>query len=520
MTTADSTVRPSRVVRLLQALERAGNRLPDPVTLFALACVLVALASLVFAGTSAEMQQRDGSMQLKTVQSLLSAAGMRWAMESAVTNFTSFAPMGKVLTVMLGIGVAERVGLVAAGLRALVSGVPHWLLASAVVFGGVMSSMAADAGYVVLVPLGAVIFMGAGRHPLAGLAAAFAGVSGGFSANLLVTGLDPMLGGLTQEAARTVDPTYVVHATANWYFMIASTFLLTVLGTFVTTRIVEPMLGTWTPPEGFEQGGGSHEHDARKERPALVAAGVVGLVLAGVIVLLAALPSSPLRDTSDPEASVIAQLTPFFHSIEIMIATLFLVPAIVFGVKTGVIRRDKDVASMLNETMATMGAYIVLAFAAAQFVAWFNWTNLGSVTAVRGAEMLQASGLSGFALLLAFVLVTASVNLLIGSASAKWAFMAPIFVPMLMLTGIAPEAVQASYRVGDSVTNTISPLLPYMPIILVFARKYVPDAGLGTLIAAMLPFSMTFLLGWTVMFLAFLAFGIPLGPGVVAWYAP
>jgi aminobenzoyl-glutamate transport protein len=508
------------LVRLLQGVERAGNRLPDPVTLFVLACAAVVVLSVVFAGAEAMLRMRDGTEALRTVRSLATAEGFRWAMESAVTNFTGFAPLGKVLTVMLGIGVAERTGLIAASLHALVRTVPAALLTTTVVFAGVMSSMAADAGYVVLVPLGAVVFAGAGRHPLAGLFAAFAGVSSGFSANLLVTGLDPMLAGLTEEAARAVDPSYRVLATANWFFMMASTLMLALLGTLVSLRVVEPMLGAWQGVGAETADGEEAAADALTpavRRRGLGAAGLAALAMGAAMVGLIVWPASPLRDAEQAAAGIMAELGPFFHALEVQIALLFLVPGLAFGVVTGGIRSDRDVARMMSDTMGSMGAYLVLAFVAAQFVAWFNWTHLGSVTAVQGAGLLREAGLGGLVLLVAFVLVSSATNLLIGSASAKWAFMAPIFVPMLMLTGLSPEAVQAAYRVGDSVTNGISPLLPYMPLILVFARRWDPQAGLGTVLAAMLPYSLTFLVGWVVLLGLFVGLDLPLGPGAPTW---
>lgn len=517
MTESNPPPKAGLLVRCLNKVADVGNKLPDPVTLFVLFCAFVAVLSAVFAGVTEQVTQRDGTIATRTVQSLFSSTGIGWAFSSAVKNFREFAPLGSVLTVMLGIGVAERTGLVTMGLRILVQRVPNGMITATLVFAGVMSSMVADAGYVVLTPLGAVLFAGIGRHPLAGLAAAFAGVSGGFSANLFITGLDPLLAGLTQEAARVVDPSYTVLPTSNYYFMVASTFLIVVIGTLVTTRIIEPMLGKWDrsfaddPPEEADAIG------ARENRAFWVAM-LVGASTVAAMLLLALPDGAPLRNSE--AASAIAALDPFFNAIDVLIAILFLIPSIVYGAMTGSIKSDRDVARMLSDTMATMGAYIVLAFAAAQFVAWFNWTNLGSITAVKGANLLQSIGLGGALLLLAFVILSMMINLIIGSASAKWAFMAPVFVPMLMYMGFSPEAVQVAYRVGDSVTNIISPLLPYLPIIIVFARKYDRRAGLGTLMSAMLPYSVAFGIAWIAMFLLWFSLGIPLGPGAPTTWAP
>ncbi len=505
-----------RVVHLLEKAERLGNRLPDPLTIFLILSGCVALASWIFAGTGADVVQRDGTVERKIVTSLLTSDGIRWMLLSAVDNFIGFAPLGPVLVIMIGIGVAERTGFIATGLRILVGKAPRSMLPSAVVFAGVLSSMAADAGYVVLTPLGALLFAGFGRHPIAGLAAAYAGVSGGFSANLLITGLDPLLAGLTAQSAQIIDSTYTVNAAANYYFMVASTLLVTAIGTWVTVGIVEPMLGQWTPPEDLDLGNPSAEIGPEVNRAFWISfATGTGLLLLSFGL---ALPGAPLHDAIGPDQPAVDALGSFFSAVEILITIVFIVPGVLFGVLTGKIRHDRDVARLAADSMSSMGAYLVLAFIAGQFVAWFNHTQLGSVTAVRGAMGLEALGFTGIPLLLAFLLVAAAMNIFLGSASAKWAFMAPIFVPMLMQMGIAPEATQAAYRVGDSVTNIITPLMPYLPIIIVFARRYQPDAGLGTILASMLPYSFAFLIGWTLLLVVWLSLGIPLGPGAAAWY--
>lgn len=502
---------PLTAARVLARIESIGNRLPDPLTIFALLAAAVVGVSALLEGTTESFAQRDGTLSTRTVRSLATREGVRWMFENAVSNFTGFAPLGKVLVVMLGIGVAERSGLVSAALRLAVHAVPRSAVTAALVFAGVMSSVALDAGYIVLVPLGAVVFAGLGRHPLAGLAAAFAGVSGGFGANLFLTGLDPMLAGLTQEAARLVDPTYTVHATANYYFQVASTGWITIVGTLVTTRIVEPWLGPWDESRAEVQPEPHAPPGARERRAAMFAALAwlgTGLALA----LLALVPGAPLRD--DAAARTIDAIAPLLRSLEPAIALLFLVPGIAYGCAAGTLRSDRDAARMAGETMGAMGAYIALAFVAAQFVAYFAWTDLGAIGAVRGARLLARLGAGEIALLLAFVLVTAAANLLMGSASAKWAVMAPVFVPMLMLSGLGPEAAQAAYRVGDSVTNIVSPLLPYLPLVIVFARRYDREAGLGTILASMLPYSIGLAIAWGALLALWIGLGLPLGPGV------
>ena len=513
--------RKNPLVRFFLKIAELGNKLPDPLTLFMILTVLVVVASVLFDGASADVTQRDGTVMKKTVESLISQQGLKWIFTHAVDNFINFAPLGPVLAVMIGIGVAERTGFITMGLKVLVKSVPASLITATLVFAGVMSSMVADAGYVVLTPLGAVLFAGMKRHPIAGLAAAFAGVSGGFSANLAITGLDPLLSKLTQAAAQTIDPTYAatINPTCNYYFMVASVFLITILGTLITTRVVEPMLGEWDPAHADLDEAVVPADPTAEERRAFLVSMLVGAVTLITLALLALLPDAPLRDTIAADAPAVSAFDPFFNSIEVLITILFIIPGVVYGVMVKKIKNDKDVAKMASAAMASMGAYIVLAFVAGQFVAYFNHTNLGSVSAVKGAEVLQSLGLTGIPLLLSFVVVSSMMNLFIGSASAKWAFMAPIFVPMLMMSGLSPELVQAGYRVGDSVTNIISPLMPYLPIIIVFAQKYDRRAGLGTLISAMLPYSIAFAIGWTILLIIWLQFGIPLGPGVSAFYA-
>lgn len=505
-------------LRVLDGIERIGNRLPDPITLFVVLALLVVAASAIAAWLGISAVHPATGDEIRPVN-LLSADGVRRMLTGAVGNFTAFPPLGLVIVVILGIAVAERSGLVTTSLKRLVGAVPDSLLTGTLVFAGIMSSMAVDAGYVVLTPLGAMVFAAVGRHPLAGLAAAFAGVSAGFSANLLLTSLDPLLAGLSTEAARLVDAEYVVDPTANYYFMIVSVFVLTLLGTFVTSRFVEPRLGAWEPDEDVVV----DEEIAlgpvtQAERRGLLAAGAAFLAVLAVTALLSVPENAVLRNPEAVGEPLMVQLRPFFDSIVMLIMLLFLVMGIAYGLAAGTIRSDKDVANMSSEGVAVLGSYIVLAFAAAQFIAYFNWSNLGLILAIQGADGLKAAGFTGLPLLLGFVVVAAFINLFIGSASAKWAVMAPVFIPMLMLTGYSPEVVQAAYRVGDSTTNIITPLMPYFPVVIAFAQKYDKKTGIGTLISAMLPYSIAFLAGWVVIFAIWVGLSLPLGPGAPLHY--
>lgn len=490
--------------RSLDLIERAGNRLPDPVTLFFILIALVLLVSWLAAAIGVGAVH-PGTKALISPVNLLDKEMVVRIFTQMPATFTGFAPLGMVLVVMLGIGVADGTGLIGAALRSFILKVPKSLLTAALVFAGVMSSMAVDAGYVVLIPLGAVIFHGAGRHPLAGLAATFAGVSGGFSANLIVTSLDPLLGSFTEPAAQLLDPAYTVNAAANYYMMIAMVPLYIAAGWFVTERVIEPRLGTYASKDISSDD--LTRPVSNDERRGLRNAGISALVMLGLIALLVVPENAILKD---PSAAF--PITPFLQSIVALMMFLFLVPGIVYGVTVGKIQNDKGVADMMAQSMASLGSYIVLAFAAAHFVAFFNWSNLGVITAIKGATVLSTIGLEGIPLIIAFVLVTGFINLLIGSASAKWALMAPIFVPMLMIMGLSPELTQAAYRLGDSFTNLITPLMNYFPLVIIYAKKYDKDLGIGTLISLMLPYSLAFLIVSILALVVWIAFGIPVGP--------
>jgi aminobenzoyl-glutamate transport protein len=499
----------------LSAVERVGNRLPDPATLFVLlgAATLLASALGAWAGWSV-VDPRDPSKSV-AVRSLLDADGVRWILTQAIRNFLDFPPLAIVLVAMLGIGVAERTGLFPALLKLLVIVTPRALLSPAVVFIGIMSSAAADAGYVVLPPLAAGVFARVGRSPLAGIAAATFGVAGGFSANLAITSLDPLLQGLTEQAARALDPNVIVRADCNWYFMVASTFLMTGVGWFVTDRIVEPRFDRLSVERQLAQGGGVAAGDeslSPGERRGLWAALAAFVLAGGAFAAMAFIPGGPL--TGEVQRHGTTTMVPSWtEAIVPMLLVLFLLPGIAFGTVSGEIRSDRCVANRMGEAMAGMGTYVVLAFFAGQAIAWFRQSNLATVIGIEGAEVVKSLGLGTGPMLVAVVGATALLNLLVSSASAKWAFLAPVLVPMLAQAGMRPELVQAAYRVGDSCTNPIAPLNAYLVIILVAIRRWQPDAGIGTLIALLVPYCVAALVTWTAFLVAWESLGIPLGPG-------
>jgi aminobenzoyl-glutamate transport protein len=514
--------RPRRGLRLLEWVERTGNRLPDPVTLFAGGAIAVLAISALVAGWSVE-HPLDASRTIE-VKSLLDREGLRWVFTSMVRNFTEFHPLGVVLVAMLGIGVAERTGLIAVVLRGVVAVTPRGLVTPSLVFVGVLSSLAADAGYVVLPPLAAAIFARMHRAPLAGMAAVFVGVAGGFSANLVVTSLDPLLQGLTQEAATLLDPEAVVRVDANWWFMAASTVLITLVGWAVTAKVVEPRFSREEIDAqiaaGLAASGGtdSGERITAEERRGLWMALAAMLVTGAALAALILVPGAPLHGAYEAAPG---RLMPIWADVMVpLLFLLFLVPGIAYGLGAGAIRSDRDVARLLGLSMSAMGTYIVLSFFAGQFVAYFRESNLGTLVAVTGVDWLQSLAMPPLLLLVGVVLLTAVLNLFLGSASAKWALLAPVFVPLFMGVGIAPELTQAAYRVGDSCTNAIAPLNPYLVVILVYLRQYQPKGGLGSLVSLMLPYTVTLLVLWTLFLVAWAALGIPLGPGEPRLFIP
>jgi aminobenzoyl-glutamate transport protein len=497
--------RRSLLTRFLGTVETVGNALPNPATLFALmAGSIVVLSWLLNRIGLTALHPEDGSTI--EVVNLISREGLHWILDTTVENYTGFAPLGTVLVAMLGIGVAEKSGLIATVLRLLVHSAPRRLLTFVIVLSGVLSNMASDVGYVLLIPMGAIIFMSIGRHPLAGLAAAFAGVSGGFSANLLLGTIDPLLAGITQEAARIIDPGYTVTPACNYYFMFVSTFLIAALGTWVTEKIVVPRLGDY---EGEHHDHGN-ELDALTgpEKKGLWAALGVNLALLG-LVAWGLVPADGYLRADD--GSVLH--SPFMHGIVTFLFVGGLLAGLAYGIAAGTYRNDDDVVKGMTQAMETLALYLVLVFFAAQFVAYFKHTNLGMILAIQGAKGLEASGLGPIPLMLSFILLSAFINLVMGSASAKWAFMAPVFVPMFMLLGYTPELVQGVYRIGDSTTNMISPMMSFFALIVAFFQKYDVKAGIGTVIATMLPYTIAFMIGWMVLLVIWLVFGLPLGPG-------
>jgi aminobenzoyl-glutamate transport protein len=489
--------------RFLRIIEKVGNALPDPASLFIIAAALVVVLSGITSLFDLEVTHPGTGETIRPVN-LLSVEGLHRILVNLVVNFTSFAPLGTVLVSLLGIGIAEGSGFIGAALRLLVLSAPRKLLTFVVVLAGILSNTASEVGYVLLVPLSAVIFQSAGRHPIAGMAAAFAAVSAGYSANLLLGTIDPLLAGLSEEAARIIDAGYEVNPAANYYFMFVSTFILAAAGTWVTEKIVVPRLGEYK----------GEEHEVLKrltpeEKKGLLYSLVAILALTGII-LWGILPSDGFL--RDPATGSLLR-SPFMSGIVALIFIGGAVAGISYGIGAGTIKSDKDVIKGMSQAMKTLATYIVLVFFAAQFVAFFNWTNLGLIFAVEGADFLKSVNLGSIPLMLSFVIISAIINLVMGSASAKWAIMAPVFIPMFMLLGYSPEFTQAAYRVGDSVTNIISPMMSYFALIVAFFQRYDEKTGIGTIIATMLPYTIIFLIVWGILLTIWMVLGIPVGPG-------
>lgn len=497
----------------LDLIEKAGNLLPHPAILFVLLIIILMVASAIasYYGLSVDDPRKTGN-QIAIVSLLSMKEFVRFATH-AVSNFTTFPPLGTVLIAMLGVGIAEATGFLSTTIRALVLNSPKKLITLIIVFAGIMSNLASDVGYVVLVPLAAMIFHSLGRHPLAGIAAAFAGVSGGFSANLLIGTLDPIMSGITQQASRLIDPAYTVGVEANWYFMFVSTFLIAILGYFVTEKIVEPRLGKYQGE--VESGTGEIKKLTPTEKKALLLA-FLGLSVYLALIALCILPEdSPFRN--EKTGSLIG--SPFFKGIIFFVFFFFAIPGIIYGLTTKSIKSSTNIVEAMAGGMKTMAMYLVIIFFAAQFIKLFEWSNFGPLLAIKGANMLKSTDLDPGLLLICFVLISATINLMISSASAQWALIAPIFVPMLMLLGYAPEVIQAAYRIGDSTTNLITPLMAYLPVILAVAIRYQKDTKMGTMISMMFPYTLVFLIGWcTLLYVWVFVFNLPVGPGAALEY--
>ena len=557
----------SLISTFLTVVEKVGNALPHPATLF----LIFALLTIILSGVSSWMELsavHPGTGETVVPFNLMTAEGFKRIMMGMVKNFTGFAPLGTVVVALLGIGVAEGSGLIAATIRSIVQNAykiligiilllvigvlalaydnlwivlssvafgvlsffliwytnkkhPDTILTFIIVFSGILSNMASEVGYVLLVPLGAIMFLGAGRHPIAGFAAAFAGVSGGYSANLMIGTIDPLLAGLSEEAAKIVDPSYTVNPLANWFFMFGSTFFIAIVGTWVTQKFVEPRLGKYAGDEALSEEDLDKVKDITPEEKRGIIYSVIAFFIFLAVLLVGTIPDDGFfRDTTLSRADftsdvafLLKSLRPMLKSVVALIFVGAAFLGIAYGIGAKTINSDNDVVKGMGKSMETLGIYIVLVFFAAQFVAYFKETNLGLIFAIQGADVLKSLDLGTIPLMISFIILASIINLVMGSASAKWAIMAPVFIPMFMFLGFSPELTQGAYRVGDSVTNIISPMMSYFALIVAFMGRYEKNAGIGTVVATMLPYTFFFFITWTLLFIVWFYLEIPLGPG-------
>lgn len=497
--------------RFLDVIERVGNKVPHPVVIFVLLIGLVILLSHLFymLGASATYQSINpdtGAIEEITThaQSLLTAAGFRFMFEGVVQNFMSFNAVGVIIVAMLGVGVAEESGLIKALIHKLVNVAPPAAMTYILVFIGVLSSIAADAGYLVLIPLAAAAFLSLGRHPLAGLAASFAGVAAVFTANILIKPLDGILTGITNDAIHLLDPNLSIDLTANFWFSAASVLLLTVAVSLITEKVVEPRLGAYNSGDQVVE----RSQMTPEETRGLRYSGIAILAVLGVFMALSLPSGAPLRN---PETDALIGNSPFMNGLIVFIMILFLAAGWAYGAGAGTMKSTIDVVNAMEKAIRGLAGLLFLLFVISQFLAFFNYSNMATLAAVNLGDWLEDAGLGPLTLLIGFVVVVALLDLIMTGAIPKWAIFAPVFVPLLMRLNVDPEAVLAAYRVGDGPFNAVSPLNAYFALIVTFAQKYDPKAGVGTVIALMLPYVIVVFVLWIALLAAWHVLGIPWG---------
>lgn len=495
--------------RVLDAIERVGNRLPHPYILFLWLCLILAVISLAcsIAGVSVT---NPTTGELVEAKSLIGRDGLIWLLENLLKNFQGFSPLGLVLAMQIAIGFAEKTGLLTTAMRRAILGVPLWALTATVLFLGINGSIASEASIIVVPALAAAAFESVGMHPIAGLLAGYAATNAGFTACIIVAGTDVLLSGVTESAAQLIDPSMTVNATCNWYFMFVSVFLLTAVGVFVNRRFIVPRLGTYDPANGE----GTSDPESGKEitpvqAKALRAAGIFSLIYILLFAVMV-IPSGGILRAED--GSILNG--PFITGLVPILMIYFILVGVVYGVVAGTVKKSSDVPALMAKGLEGMTGYIVLVFVIAQFINMFSYTNLGMIIAVKSAGALEAAGFTGIPLMLFFILLCCTVNLFMTSGSGKWYIFAPILVPMMMMLGYSPAFAQVVYRIGDSSTNAITPIYPYIPIAIGMAKKYDKNFGMGSLISMMLPYSLGFLLAWIVQMIIWVVLNLPLGPGV------
>jgi aminobenzoyl-glutamate transport protein len=537
------------VDKMLDGIERVGNKVPHPAIIFLLLIVFVIVLSAILSLLNVSVTQEiaeyepieaqvtyvggsiepvadvdpaelfeEGNTEIREetlgIENLLSVDGIRFIFTSFVQNFADFSVVAVILVAMIGVGVAEKAGMMAALIRKLVQIAPRRAITFIIVFVGMLSSVASDAGYLILIPLSGAAFLSLGRHPIAGIAAAYAGVGAGFGVNKLITPTDAIITEITNEAIQLADPDLSINITANFYFAVVATLFITLVITVISERLIEPRLGVYRPEQGADQSessGGADDEVAPADESRGLRYALYGLLGTAVVIgLLTALPGAPLRN---PETGAIIGDSPFMDSLIFIITLVFLIAGLCFGIGARSLKSSNDVIDAITGTFATLAALLFLLLLISQFIALFNYTNMPQVAAIAAGDLLESASIGVLPLLIGFILVIAVIDIIIPGVAPKWAIFAPIFIPLFLQLGVAPQTVTAAYRVGDGPMNVITPLMVYLPFIVVVAQRYRKDAGVGTIVSLMLPYTVIVLVAWTLFFALWFVLGIPLGPG-------
>lgn len=504
----ENTRKKSLMERFLNGVEFVGNKLPDPVSLFILLALLTIALSAIFGAMGVEAVHPGTHKTIKVIN-LFTLDGFRMIWSKAVSNFSTFAPLAMVFVAVIGAGAAEKSGFLTAFMQKMLGNASRAMVTFVIIFVGINGNVAGDAAFVVLPPVAGAIFLGMGRNPLIGVFCGFASVAAGFCANMLIGMSDSLAYGFTEAAARIINPNYTGSPAINYYFLLVSCIILSIVGTFVTEKIMAPRFSN----ENLDQ----FESDKNAtmltpEKSKAVTKALLATLATLAIIFLLCIGDNPVL--GDPQTgSIMSGKSPFMEGIIIFVTIILFVPGCVYGFASGKYKNDKDLFADISLAFKDISAYILLCFFCSQFTNYFAWSNLGAILAIKGASTLQAWNFTGIPLVIGLIFVSCIVNIFIGSASAKWAILAPIMVPMMMLLGYDPALTQVAYRIGDSITNPLSPLFYYFPLVLGFVRKYEKDAGMGTIIANMLPYSLAFTVAWIILIIIWMVFDLPLGPG-------
>lgn len=510
----------TRIERFVKAIERGGNKLPHPLTLFTILAILLLIVSYFMARAGISVTYiaagRAGEAAKETTVTavnLLSKSHLQSIAIDFVKTYITFFPIGLIVVMMMGISVAEKAGLISALMKKLVLGAPDYLVTFIVSLVGVCANLASDAGIVFAPAIGGAVFFGLGRHPIAGLLAGYAAAYGGFSANALIAGTDVLLAGITQSVTTSFGIDFPVHPLINWYAMIPATFLLAIVVTIITEKLICPILGEFDPEDPALKVTPATEYRLEdSEKKGLKAAGIASLIFITIMLFLTVPHNAFFRN----EAGELLPKSPLTDSFIFILFIYFVFVGICFGRAAGTIKSGKDVAKYMESGLVGVAGFLIVCLPASMFIAWFGKSNIATIIAIKGAQFFQSIALPGIPLLMLFAIFSALVNIIITSGTTKWMLLAPVFVPMFYLLGFSPAAAQMAYRIGDSTTGLISPLSAYLPVMLGMMERYKSKGqtmGIGTVISLTLPYSVAMVICWTIFFGIWLLLGLPLGPG-------